>query len=153
MMRTTRRAGARWERSDSGITTLQVLVMFPIIVVLIGFSMQVALDYYAKQVALGAAQAGVNAVRYAQLGPNDEVKAEDVARTAAMAYVAQHGGNLLQGAVMVTPVLQAPAARLTSSEQITVEITGSPIHLLPIPSDPVDQLAQAPAENFTWGLK
>lgn len=152
-MRTSRRAEARWERSDSGITTLQVLIMFPIIVVLIGFSMQVALDYYAKQVALGAAQAGVDAVRYAQLGPNDEAKAETVARAAALDYVAKHGGNLLQGAVLVTPVLQAPAARLTSSEQITVEITGSAINLLPIPSDPVDQLAQGPVENFTWGLK
>lgn len=153
-MRVSRRAAARWERSDSGVTTLQVLVMFPMIVVLMTFSMQVALDYYAKQVAIGAAQSGVDAVRYAQLGPNDEARAESIAKAAAQDYLNKHGGNMLQnpGMPLAYPVLVAPS-RTTPTWQVNVEITGSPIHLLPIPSDPVDQLAAAPLENFTWGLK
>jgi hypothetical protein len=127
--------------------------MFPIIVVLLAFSMQVALDYYAKQVAIGAAQAGVNAVRYAQLGPNDENQAVSIAKAAAQDYLTKHGGGMLRnpGMPVKYPILTAPSLA-TPTGQVDVEITGTPIQLLPIPSDPVDQLAAAPLENFTWGL-
>jgi len=152
-MRASRRADARWERSDDGITTLQVLVMFPIIVFLLGISMQVALDYYARQVALGAAQAGVTAIRYAQLGPGDETKAEALANTAAQDYVSRHGGNLLVKPTPGTtgPVLQAPTAG-TPGWQISVQITGMPITVVPVLDGPVAPLAAAPLENFTWGV-
>lgn len=156
-MRTPRRAAARWERSDSGITTLQVLVMFPILMVLLGLSMQEALNFYAKEVALGASQAGVNAVRYAHLGPNDEAQAEAVAFAAARDYVAKHGGNLLGSPGMVTPVMFAtgpagsgPGANM-ADPQIKVEIKGTPISLVSVLATPVDQHAQGAAETFTYG--
>jgi len=153
-MRASRRAAVWWKRSDDGITTLQVLVMFPVIVFLLGISMQVALDYYAKQVALGAAQAGVTAIRYAQLGPNDEAKAEALADAAAQDYVAKHGGNLLVAPAVTktSPVLQAPSTG-TPGWQINVGVTGTPINLVPVLDGAVSQVAGAPLENFTWGLK
>jgi hypothetical protein len=132
--------------------------MFPILVVLMGLSMQEALNFYAKEVALGASQAGVDAVRYAHLGPNDESQAEAVAFAAARDYVAKHGGNLLNSPGMVTPVMFATAPANSpgpgagmADPQIKVEIKGKPISLVSVLAIPVDQHSQAAAETFTYG--
>jgi Flp pilus assembly protein TadG len=153
MMRTLRRC-RRTARSDSGITTLQVLIMFPVIAVVFGIAMQMALNYYAKQVALAAAQEGVNAVRFSGnpgLTAADETQAEQTATAAANAYLAKHEGNMLTSPQLVNPVMTPPIPRVFATSQITVEITGQAISLFPLLSTSVDQQSWGTVELFYSG--
>ena len=67
MMRTGRALRARLRGlrldDDRGISTLEVLIMFPILVISMFMAIQVAMDYYAKEVALAAAEHGVQVGR------------------------------------------------------------------------------------------
>ena len=148
------RALRRWghtTRSDGGITSLQVLIMFPIMAIIFGMAMQMALNYYAKQVALAAAQEGVNAVRFGGLAGKTDADLSTEANAAVNAYLAKHGGSMLTG-VTVIPKHLPPDDVITYTDHYVVRVRGQALSLLPLLAGSEDQTVLASIESFTNGL-
>ena len=108
------RLGKKW-RNDRGIGTLQVLIMFPIVVIVINMAMQLAYDYYAKEVAMAAAEQGVQAARVTG-NPADGV-------AAAKEYLHEHAGALLTNDTNIDTTG-------STATQIRITVTGNPPMLM-----------------------
>jgi hypothetical protein len=89
--------------------------MFPILVICMMMAIQVSMDYYAKEVALGAADAGVHAARLSG-NPQDGV-------AAAKEYLHEHAGWL------VTNDTNVDTSQSTAT-QIVITIQGQPPTIL-----------------------
>ena len=122
-------------RDERGSTSLELVILFPVVLLLIFAGIQGALYYHARNVALSAAQQGVRAAK-AENGSSDQ------GRQAAQAFVDQAGGANVMTGVNVTSNRGANEA--------TVTVTGQPISVIPgILNFTVSQTAQGPIEVFT----
>lgn len=122
-------------RDERGSTSLELVILFPVVLLLIFAGIQGALYYHARNVALSAAQQGVRAAK-AENGSSDQ------GRQAAQAFVDQAGGDNVITGVNVT------ANR--GANEATVTVTGRPISVIPgILNFTVSQTAQGPIEVFT----
>ena len=136
-------------RSDSGITTLQVLIMFPVMMLLITFSMQVALNFYAREAALAAAQEGANAIRMSET--QDDTTARIVAEQAIAAFLPQHANGLLTVSSVKTAHAH-PDGIGYFTDLFMVEIKGKSISLVPGLTIKVDQSVLVPASQYSSGF-
>ncbi len=120
---------------DRGSASLELVFVFPVLLLLIMGGVQGALFSYARSVALAAAQEGSRAAG-AETGTSGDGQA------AASAFVGDAGG---------ADVLQA--VRITSSRSATsasVTVTGRSLSLLPgFGGFVVSQSASAPVERIT----
>lgn len=138
-MRTSRglRARLRGLRlDDRGISTLEVLIMFPILVISMFMAIQVAMDYYAKEVAFAAAERGVQVARMTG-NPQD-------GKDAAWEYMHKHAGWL------VTNDTGIDTSRSTATTMI-VTVKGTPVTVIgPLASIvTVVETSQGSIEQFT----
>lgn len=145
----------RWTRaarSDSGITTLQVLIMFPVVMLIVGIAMQEALNYFAREVALAAAQDGVNAIRFN--GTTDELQARGIAKDAVNKFLTENNNSFFINpslyATAKLPVI-TPPGRNNETTEITVELRGGSISLIPGLSVSVDEQSWGFVETFSNG--
>lgn len=131
------RSGLRPDREprDRGSVSLELVVVFPVILLIIFGGMQGALFYYARSVALAAAQEGSRAA-------GAETGSAGIGQSAASAFVQQAGGSdVLQGA-------QVTASRTATTATVTV--TGQSLSLVPgLTGITVSQTASVPVERIT----
>ena len=120
---------------DTGSATVEVAILFPVLLAVIVAIVQYGLWFHARSLALAAAQEGVTAARaYAA----DPVIGPDRARE----FLQAHGSDPLTD---VTATATSPGAG-----QVGVEVTGRSLSLLPgVPGPAVTQSAEGPVERFT----
>jgi Flp pilus assembly protein TadG len=120
---------------DRGSATLEIVVLFPAVLLATFGLVQGALYYHARDVALAAAADGLTAAR-SRTG-----SAED-GRRAASAFLRRAGGE---------HVLAAPAVRSErTATTATVSVHGHALSLVPgVPGWDIQQAASGPVERFT----
>ena len=130
----TRRRGRRGA-AERGSATLEIAILGPALLLLVFTVVQVALWFYARSLALAAAQEGVAAAR-GFAAPT----AAGVAR--AQAFLDRSAGDSLQAArVTATPA---------GIQRVRIEVTGRALSVVPgIPGPAVAQSAEGPVERFT----
>ena len=127
--------GQRWGTGDRGSASLELVIVFPVLLLLIFGGVQGALYYYGRSIALAAAQEGSRTAA-AQNGSTG------AGQTAAAAFITQAGGN---------DVLQGPQISSSrSATDATVTVHGSSLSILPFWGGPtITQSASAPLERLT----
>ena len=121
--------------AERGSVTIEVVVLFPVLLLLVIAIVQYGLWFNARSLALAAAQQGVTAAR--------TYTAEPAAGTqAATAFVDTHATDTLTD---VTITATTPGAG-----QVGVEVSGRALSLIPgLPGPTVSQSAAGPVERFT----
>jgi Flp pilus assembly protein TadG len=130
----TRRRRAR--RGERGAATLELVVLFPVVLLVTFGVIEGALWYHARNVALAAAEEGI------RVATADGSSAQ-AGVGAAQAFASQAGAD---------GVLSGASATLTeaSVERITIRVTGTSLTLFPGWSGhTVSQTASGPIERFT----
>lgn len=123
-------------RDQGGATTLEAVLAFPVLLLLVMFIIQVALWYHTTELADAAAQDGVRAARV-----EGATAADGIDR--ANQVLDQTGRTILQ-ARQVSAVRDRDAAR--------VEVRGDCISLVPFMSLPVHAVAESSTEQFRGRL-
>jgi Flp pilus assembly protein TadG len=119
---------------ERGSASVELVVIFPALLTLIFITVQAGLHYYARTVALAAAQEGTRA---AAAHNSTAVTGQ----AAASAFLDRAGSDLLSAP-------QVGASR--SADSVTVTVTGTSISLVPgYPGFPISQVASAPVEKVT----
>jgi Flp pilus assembly protein TadG len=137
-----RRAPGRAGRAgpgDRGAATLELVVLFPVLLLLIFGVIQGALFFHGRNVALAAAEQGVRAGRVD--GHSDPAA---VAAAQARQFLADTGelDNLTE--LVITPTVDGGQVRVT--------VTARTVSLLPgLPGPQVSQSAAGSLERFTTG--
>lgn len=127
-------SGRRQLRGDRGAASLELAIAFPVILLLIMTAIQAALWFYARSVALGAAEEGV---REGRIQPSSVQRAHD----AASVFLDQTAQDLLS---------DADVAAAGSATTIEVTVSGTSPSLLPgLPGWSVTQTAAGPVERPT----
>jgi Flp pilus assembly protein TadG len=129
------RTAWRSRERERGSATLEIAVLGPALLLLIFTVVQVGLVYFARSLALGAAQEGVTAARTYEAAPDAGVQR-------ALAFVSRSAGDSLRD-VEVT-------AERTATDTVQVRVSGRALSVLPgFPGLRVSQSAEAPIERFT----
>jgi len=116
-----------------GSVTLELVVVFPVLMLLVWIGMQLVLVFFANRVALSAAQEGVRAAR-------ERTGSTTVAERRAQRYLDQLGSTLL-----LHP--QVRASR--TADAARVEVSGHAQQLVPFFARlRVVQVAESPRERF-----
>lgn len=128
-------AGTCRRPGERGSTSLELVVLFPVLLLIIFGLIQGALWYHARNVASGAAQEGVRVARA-------ETGSTDAGRARAEGFLTDAGG----ADVLTDPVVQVSG----DAERVRVVVTGRSISVLPgVPGPLVEQSAAGPVERFT----
>ena len=128
--------GVRWRaiQADRGSVSLELAIAFPVVLLLVTALLQYGLWFFARTVALAAAQEGVTAARVL-----DAVPADGVERAAQ--YIEDNGADTLMAP---TVVATSPTAGI-----VVVEVSGRSLSVVPGMTLTVTQSAQGPVESFT----
>mgnify|MGYP000483430460 CR=1 FL=1 len=123
--------------AERGAATLELVVLFPVLLLIIFGVIQGALYYHGRNVALAAAEQGVRAGR--TVGAVDPAA---VAAQQARQFLADTGElDNLTGLVIVPTV---------SGDRVRVTVTARTVSLLPgVPGPQVSQTASGSLERFT----
>jgi Flp pilus assembly protein TadG len=122
-------------RDERGSVSLELVVAFPLVLLVICAGLQAALYFHARNVALSAAQQGVKVARA-------ENGSAGAGGARAREFVADAGGADVLGQLSVSPSRTAIEARIT--------VSGRSLSVLPgMPGLRVSQTAEAPVERFT----
>jgi Flp pilus assembly protein TadG len=135
--RTPGRAGPEREQRDRGASSIELVLLAPLVILSILLVGQFAMWYQARHVAIAAAQAGARVARDTTQG----LPWEGPATTAAQGYAQQLGGSLLQGS----------SARAVSTGNVRgVEVVGTAPSIIPIPglTFRIDETSEGPTECF-----
>ena len=120
--------------SDRGSASIELVILFPALLLLVTALVQYGLWFHARSVALAAAQDGVAAARTYDATPDD-------GRIVALAFVNDNGGDTLLDATAL--------ARTPSVGQVEVIVSGHSLSLVPgLPGPSVSQSAAGPVERF-----
>jgi TadE-like protein len=133
----TDRVGPVREQRDSGASSIELVLLAPLVILSILLVGQFAMWYQARHVAIAAAQAGARVARDTVQG----LPWEGPAATAAQGYAQQLGGSLLQGS----------SARAVGSGNVRgVEVVGTAPSIIPIPglTFRIDETSEGPTECF-----
>lgn len=135
-VRTTPGPGVRWRaiQADRGSVSLELAIAYPVVLLLVTALMQYGLWFFARTVALAAAQEGVTAARVL-----DAVPADGAERAAE--YIEDNGADTLMAP---TVVATTPAAGI-----VAIEVSGRSLSVVPGVVLTVTQSAQGPVESFT----
>ena len=122
---------------DRGSATLEIAILAPAILLLTFAVVQAGLWFYARALALAAAQEGVTAARAYRAAPS-------AGPARAQAFLREQAGDSLSD----TTVSSAG----TTTTLVRIQVTGRSLSVLPgIPGPAVAQSAQAQRERFTLG--
>ncbi|MGX1487797.1 TadE family protein [Streptomyces tendae] len=123
----------RW-REDRGDASIQMAIVFPIVLLATVAVVQASLWYYARQIALTAAREGLTAARTYQSTPTEgAARAQEVlARTA--------GDSLTGYSVFVS----------SDGQRVRVEVSGTALSMIPgLSGLQITQSASGPVERWT----
>ncbi len=130
--RPDRRSGSQSER---GSASLEIAILGPALLLMIFAVIQAGLWFYARNLALAAAQEGVDAARGYQAS-------SDAGLTRAQAFLQRAAGDSLRDTTI--------SAAGSTSTTVRIEVHGRCLSVLPgLPGLPVHQSAQGPVERFT----
>jgi Flp pilus assembly protein TadG len=130
------RAGAA-RRAERGAATLELVVLFPVLLLIIFGVIQGALYYHGRNVALAAAEQGVRAGRTDGAGDPAAVAAQQ-----ARQFLADTGELDNLTGLVITPTVVGDRVRVT--------VTARTVSLLPgLPGPRVSQSASGSLERFT----
>ncbi len=140
--RTSARAGrpARWLSARSGAgergsASVEIAILFPVVLLVITAVVQYGLWFHARSLALAAAQEGVTAARVYGADP-------DAGPQRAAAFARDHAADTL------TDI--AVRATTPSVGRVGIEVTGKALTIVPgLPAMAVTQHAEGPVERFT----
>ena len=118
---------------DRGSATLELAIVFPVLLLIITVVIQYGLWFHARSVALTAAEEGVTAAR--TTGAPAEAGTER-----ALTFVAEHASSTLIGPV---------AHQAVTATQVSVTVTGHSLAVLPGLAMAVTGTASGPVERFT----
>lgn len=122
-------------RASTGSVTLEIAILGPVLLLLTFTVLQVGLWFYARSLALAAAQEGVATGR-ALTG----TASAGVAR--AQEFLHRSAGDSLQSAEV--------SAAGSSPTMVRIQVTGRSLSVIPgVPGIAVQQNAQGPVEMFT----
>ncbi len=127
-----RRWRGRADRSESGLATVELVLVFPLMFLCIMLVVQFGLWAHAEHVATAAAQEGARAAR-AEDGTS--AAGEDRAR----ALIAAAGSQ-----VLLSPTVSASRG----SDAVDVEVRGHAVSVVPGLSLPIRATAAGPVERF-----
>jgi Flp pilus assembly protein TadG len=131
----SRSRAARTRRGERGSISLELVVVFPVLLAIVFGVVQGALYFHARNVALAAAQEGARAAG-AEHGTAGD------GGTAAWSFLTQAGGAEVMTQLDVSPHRSATVASVT--------VSGRALSVLPgIPGFTVSQTADRPVERFT----
>ncbi len=132
-----RRRGRRGGRGDEGITTLEFVLITPVLLFLIFVVIEFALWYVARHVVLAAAEEGGRAARDAG---QTSAQAVENGKNTAISYVNQIGPGSLQG---------LPGANVTITGGVaTVTVTATAASVIPGMSLTVTEKSSGIIEQF-----
>ena len=121
-------------RSERGSATLEIAVLGPALLLLVFTIVQASMWFYARSLALAAAQEGVAAGRAYLADPG-------AASREAQAWLERNAGDSLKSASVSTSA---------SGQSVRVEVRGRALAVLPGWAGPtVSQSAEGPVERFT----
>jgi Flp pilus assembly protein TadG len=124
-------------RSDAGVATLELVVIFPVLLLLLFGIFQGALYFHGRNVLLAAAEEGVRAARL-DAQPDRAATAVQQARQ----FLLDTGELKNLSGLTITPTVDAGQVRIT--------ITARTVSLLPgVPGPQVSQTAAGSIERFT----
>jgi Flp pilus assembly protein TadG len=121
-------------RGERGSATLELAIAFPVFLLLLISAVQGGLYFYARAIALSAAQEGVQAARLQSHTLDDGV-------TAARGYAVRAGGGSLRD-VAVDTVGSTPTT-------VRITVSGTAPTLLPGWREGISQQAAGPRERYT----
>ncbi len=124
--------GTSRRRDEKGMSTPELVLIAPALLVLIFLGAQFALWYFAGSVATTAARDGANAGAAGNAGGA-------VAYNRATSVISGPGAGVLTATVAVT----------ATGQTVTVKVDGNAVSLIPGMSLPVHATAATPAESFT----
>jgi Flp pilus assembly protein TadG len=139
-MRTFRQFRSRGRSHDRGLITLELLIVFPMLFLLLMGIVQAALFYFAQQAALAAAEQGVR-VAAVSGSTQDPFSGANQGAVAAQEFITSHAGNVLTATATATPV---PA-----TDEIQITVTGQAFTLVPGFSLGISQTAVGSVEKFS----
>jgi Flp pilus assembly protein TadG len=124
----------RRHNPDEGSITLEMVIAFPVAMLAVLLTINAALWYHARNIALAAAQEGVRTARAYGANPGQ-------ATTTAMAFAKTTGDGFLLG----------PSADTTGSTAtvVVVRVRGQAVSLIPGLHLGINQVAHGPVERFT----
>lgn len=129
------RAGGAARGRDGGSVTLELVIAFPTMLLLIFSLIQASLYYYARSLALAAAQEGVRGARV----ESGDLR-EGVSR--ARSFLNDHAGDSL-----VSPAVTDAGS---GPNQVRIRVSGRSLSVLPgVDGFKVTQEASGPKERFT----
>ncbi|NGN63209.1 pilus assembly protein [Streptomyces sp. A7024] len=120
-------------RTDRGAYTVELATLTPIVLLLILVSVQAALYFHARQVALTAAKQGVEAGRSKTSSP-----AQGAATSRE--FLARFGNSVRNSGVSTAG---------STAAEVRIDVTGSVTSLIPGVELDVSQHAAAPRERWT----
>ncbi|WP_194859084.1 TadE/TadG family type IV pilus assembly protein [Streptomyces sp. SUK 48] len=132
------RPSNRWQgrgwRDDHGDTSIQMAIVFPLVLLATVAVIQASMWYYARQIALTAAREGATAARAYQSSPADgAAQARAVLRRTA-------GGSLNGYRVYAS----------SDGQRVRVRVSGTALSMIPGLSDlRITQSASGPVERWT----
>lgn len=115
---------------DRGSASLELTILFPVVLALLFTALQAGMWFYARAVAMSAAQEGVRNTRVV-----------DGTAAAGEAAARQFGETTGKGVITITGV------DVSDGDQVTVTVTGDALSLLPGLSFTVTQTASGPKEQ------
>ena len=119
---------------DDGSFSLELAVLFPVFLLLLLAIVQAALYFFARAIAISAAQDGAQQARLQGRQLSDGAEA-------ATQFVAEQGGGVLVGATASTAG--------SSPTQVRVAVTGHALAIIPGVALTITQSATAPRELYT----
>lgn len=126
----TSRRGVR----DRGSASVELVILFPALLLVVTALIQYALWFHARSLALAAAQEGVTAARSYHSDPA-------AGRNAALSFVAEHGAGTL---------LNASATATSAGDHVDIVVTGRSLAIVPGATGlAITQSATGPIERFT----
>ena len=126
---------ARPPDHDRGSITLELAIVFPVLLLIVTSLIQYALWFHARSLALAAAQQGVAVARAYGSTP-------DAGRQSAVAFVTDHGADTL---LSMSATASNPAVG-----QVQIVVTGRSLSVLPgVAGLAIQQSAAGPVEKFT----
>jgi Flp pilus assembly protein TadG len=121
-------------RSERGSTSVQMVILMPVLFLVMFLGLQAALFYHARTVAIAAAQQGARAAGAETGSASDGI-------AAAKSFIAAAGGS---------DVLEhASVSGSRSATQATVTVQGAALSVIPGWSPMVQQSATVPVERIT----
>jgi hypothetical protein len=139
----SRRLQALWRaHGERGASAVELAMLTPLLIIIIAGTIQFAMLYHARHVALAAAQAGARVARATAADPG--APWQEPARTKTFDYLKAIGPNLLERPTAV-PLQRFDGGQLVD---VGIEVHGTAVRVIPFLTLTVTERSRGPVERF-----